>query len=170
MLSMCLACIHAWNQRRALGKGWILVGQACLQMHSIQELGLSNKIHYEVSLTTVGTHDPWPRVACTFKPSTVFPHLYIYLWASVTLAREYILRQVMRSRMSLKRPRRLNEAFEMKQCGHGQEPMSLIVAIKTLKLLRTGMGSNNLDSKESLRGWVWSNNTTTMKSACEVNS
>jgi len=31
-------------------------------------------------------------------------------------------------------------------------------------LLRTGMGSNNLDSKESLRGWVWSNDAMTMKS------
>jgi hypothetical protein len=37
-------------------------------------------------------------------------------------------------------------------------------------LLRTGMGSNNLGSKESLHGWVWSNNATTMKSTCEVNS
>jgi hypothetical protein len=37
-------------------------------------------------------------------------------------------------------------------------------------LLRTGIGSNNLDSEESLWGWVWSNDTTTMKSVCEVNS
>jgi len=37
-------------------------------------------------------------------------------------------------------------------------------------LLRTGMGSNNLDSEESLRGWVWSNDAMTMKSSCEVGS
>jgi hypothetical protein len=37
-------------------------------------------------------------------------------------------------------------------------------------VLWTGMGSNNLDSKESLCGWVWSNDATTMKSTCEVNS
>jgi hypothetical protein len=35
--------------------------------------------------------------------------------------------------MSLKMPKKSNEVFGMRQRGHGQEPMSLIVAIKTLK-------------------------------------
>jgi len=32
------------------------------------------------------------------------------------------------------------------------------------------MGSNNLDSKESLWGWVWSSDAMTMKSSCKANS
>jgi hypothetical protein len=37
--------------------------------------------------------------------------------------------------MSLRRPREGNRVFGVKQRGHGHEPMSLIVAIKTLKFI-----------------------------------